>query len=455
MANEAMVQVLTDIGLSELIPVFEIEKITPEIVSKISRIEFQELGIRNMQKVMELRTKCCVYGTGRPTRSFNQNINGGAPKFDIPRNFLVDLVEEGFKVKEISSMIGVSERTIFRRFQDYDIKVTQFDNITDEELDEKLLVLCTEFPNCGEKMLNEMLKEKGIILQRSRIRESLHRIDFEGVRRRKKNGLTRRIYNVEGPNHLWHLDTNHKLIRWYFVIVGAVDGFSRLPTVLECTTNNKSETVLNCFLKGVNEFGLPLRVRSDKGLENILVADFMIEKRGGGRGSMITGKSTHNQRIERLWRDVFVGVLSYYYQLFFCMEDEGIFDPLDDLHLACLHYVFLPRIQKKLEFWRKAWANHHMRTIKTSPLKLWISGQLNNPTGIFMNERDLDLYGVEGNIANNEEELRFNPRPIFHSPEILTRDVLDVVNNSLERLHIQDNLGIDTYMNVLRIVQNI
>ena len=96
---------------------------------------------------------------------------------------------------------------------------------------------------------------------------------------------------------------------------------------------------------------------------------------------MITGRSTHSQRIERLWRDVFEGVLSLYYQLFYFIEDQGILDPLNNIHIAALHHVYLPRINEKLELWRNTWARHRVRTIRSSPLRLWVAGQLQNPVG--------------------------------------------------------------------------
>lgn len=93
-----------------------------------------------------------------------------------------------------------------------------------------------------------------------------------------------------------------------------MDGFSRIPVYLHCSSNNRADTVTSLFVAAVNEYRLPSRVRSDRGRGgegNVGVSIFMLQHpaRGPNRGSMICGPSVHNQRIERLWRDVFSGVL--------------------------------------------------------------------------------------------------------------------------------------------------
>lgn len=165
---------------------------------------------------------------------------------------------------------------------------------------------------------------------------------------------------------------NFVLFRWGLVIHGGIDGFSRLITFLHCSSNNWAETVLDCFVHATREYGIPSRVRTDHGGENVLVWQFMEENRGTGRGSYIAGKSVHNSRIERLWRDVYQSVSSSYASVFYELERDGALNVDNDADLFALHYVFVPRINESLGAFQAAWNNHSVSTENNmSPLQLY------------------------------------------------------------------------------------
>lgn len=156
-----------------------------------------------------------------------------------------------------------------------------------------------------------------------------------------------------------------------------MDGYTRLIVYLNCSDNNRSDTVYNAFLKASELYGLPSRVRCDQGGENILVAQHMLEHQGLDRGSMIVGSSVHNQRVERIWRDMHRCVTVVYYRLFYFMESEGYLDPISERDLFALHFVFLPRIRRSLATFQEGWNNHGIRTEHNrTPNQLFASGAL-------------------------------------------------------------------------------
>ncbi len=86
-------------------------------------------------------------------------------------------------------------------------------------------------------------------------------------------------------------------------------GNLRVPTCTQVTglrtsTDNRLSTVLHMSLKAVQKYGMPSRVRGDRGWENKLISILMIIKRGRNRGSFMWGSSTYNTRIERVWLNV-------------------------------------------------------------------------------------------------------------------------------------------------------
>lgn len=321
----------------------------------------------------------------------------GRPSYSLRQDQLLALVDVGFNVSQIAELLQVSKRTIERRFVEFDISTRSYCDINNDELDARVREIKLFHPNVGSKNLAGYLAARNIKLPRCRIRESLQRVDPLGVAARKCNAIHRRIYNVSRPLALWHFDGNHKLIRWRFVVHGCVDGYSRIPVYLICHTNNQASTVLQSFLGAVHQWGLPSRVRSDMGGENIDVVKYMISRRGTDRGSALVGRSVHNQRVERLWRDVYRDVLDTFYGIFMSMEEIGILNPINEIDLWCLHYCFCHIINQKLKSWVNAWIRHPLSSEHNqTPLQLWLRGHFDNNDQLSVDHTIVhDDYGID------------------------------------------------------------
>ena len=132
---------------------------------------------------------------------------------------------------------------------------------------------------------------------------------------------------------------------------------------------------------------------------------------GSGRASFIVGPSTRNQRIDRMWRDVFRSVCHCFCHIFYAMEECQLLDIDNIIHLSLLHLIFIPRINYAPEEYQKLFIQ--------STLAQWYAG-FKQPTitdgALDEDPQDLDSYtedphgptifeGIDNNLSVSHVEL--------------------------------------------------
>lgn len=297
----------------------------------------------------------------------------------------------------------------------------------------------------GQRMTIGHLRHLQFRVPRQQVRDSIDRVDHDGKEQRKIKRIVRRVYTVPGPLHLYHCDGHHKLVKYGIVTMGCIDGFTRYIPYLCAVTNNRSSTALRLFRRGCEQFGLPSRVRGDRGGENVKIADLMIAHRGPHRGSYIAGPSRFNTRIERLWRDVRSHTIQYYKELFESLERDGL-DVDNEVHLYALQYMFVGRINEDLELFRGGWNEHAIRTEHNqTPMQLMFLHSNLAPPPMF-------LPPVNGDDEDGDED---EEQAVHVEPAVCPLDEAGVAELRLRRppLTMADEAGtlINKYMHALEV----
>lgn len=111
-------------------------------------------------------------------------------------------------------------------------------------------------------------------------------------------------------------------------------------------------------MEAIMKYGIPLRVRGDRGGENRDVSVLMILVRGLKRASFMWGSSTSNTRIEQLWVEVGTQFARRWRAFFFRLEWLHNLDRKNPHHLWLLHLLFLEEINHDCDEFQLQWNTH-------------------------------------------------------------------------------------------------
>jgi hypothetical protein len=108
-------------------------------------------------------------------------------------------------------------------------------------------------------------------------------------------------------------------------------------------------------LKTVRKYGIPEVVRSDKGVETVLICATQTALRYSTNPLLpfskcyIYGPSTKNQRIEAWWNTLADGLIEGWKQFFIKLDKANLFDKESVHDVIALRYIYIEKLREQVQ----------------------------------------------------------------------------------------------------------